>query len=59
VARFLEVVDHFRDQLRQLRVELHGIIAMDAANEVRALAEIDTVYFALLVPLVVCVSRFH
>ena len=53
------MADDVFGHIAQVRVDLPWIIAVDASDEIRTLAEISLIFFAPFNPLVILVTRFH
>jgi hypothetical protein len=54
-----EMFDYFADNVAKLAVEPHGIIAMDAGNQVGAFPDVSAVFFIPFDPLVVAINHLQ
>jgi hypothetical protein len=58
-SRLLEVIDDILNDFAQLPVNLDGIVAVDAGNEIGTFADVDLILVAPFDPAMVGVNEFH
>ena len=58
-ARLLKLIDDLLNDFAQFFINLDGIIAVDARNQIRALADVNLVLIAPFNPSMILVDLFH
>ena len=58
-ARLLKTVDDLLDDFAKFLVDLDRIVAVDAGDEIGALADVDLVFVAPFHPARICVGQFN
>lgn len=55
----LEVADHVLDDLVEIRIDFHGVIAVNPRDQVRTLAKVGCILLAPFDPLMISIAQLH